>query len=285
MLIEVARDVDYAHLTFKNNDEGKPVIIPQGTAFMSKKAGQDRATLKVNVVDCNKTKTVDVACIQSSEGSHFEKGMDEFTFIPTSIREKAMQNHTDTGRHENYSILWEDISDYMKKLGMSSGRSHIHEFYDYFKKELDEFIAPFEKVEKQVGAVILINNQVAGIELYPNYSSWKNVWRKLIRDSYGAEAVGLIKQKKTIGFKPYIEADNISSIADLKAEVNKVKLISAEFIMEKVNPILEQAITTEQTSVSVNFKINTLKTSKFVGQSVVKDNKIYYLSLFRGMVK
>ena len=285
MLVEIAHDTDYAKLSLQNKDEGKPVIIPQGTAFISKKAGQDRATLKVNVVDCQKYKTVDVACIQSSESSHFEKGMDEFTFIPTSIREKAMEKHKDGPGHSNYSMLWDDISSYMKKLGMEGQRSHIHDFYDYFKKELDEFIAPFEKVSNQVGAIILINNKVVGIELYPNYGSWSKVWRKLIRDSYGAEAVGLIKQKKTVGFKPYIEADNITTIADLKAEVDNVKKVSMEFIMEKVNPILEKTVESEQTSVSVNFKINTLKVSGFVGQSVEKDGKLYYLSLFRGMVK
>src|SRR3990167_7428075 len=82
MLIEVASDVDYAHLTLKNKDDGKPVIVPQGTGFISKAAAQDRSTLKVNVVDCGKSKTVDVACIQSGQGGHFDKGMDEYTFIP-----------------------------------------------------------------------------------------------------------------------------------------------------------------------------------------------------------
>ena len=287
MLISITSDTDYAHLTLKNNN-GKPVIVPQGSAWITKKEGQDRATLKVNVVDCTKSKKVDVGCVQSSQGGGIQgTETDELRFIPATIRHAAMKKHTASSGHDNYSIIWNDIESYMKKLGIKSGRAHIHDFYDHYKKELEEFIAPFEKVENQVGAVILLNNEVVGIELYPNYGAWNKIWRKLIRDSYGSEAIALIKNKQAVSFRPILEADKISSMADLKAEVTKVKVKTTEFIVDKINPILDYTITSQQSGTSVSFKINTINLTKLglIGQTEEKNGKIYYLSLFRGVNK
>ncbi len=286
MLISIVSDTDYSHLTLKN-DDGKPVIVPQGSAWITKKSGQDRATLKVNVVDCSERKKVNVGCVQSSQGGGITgTDADELRFIPASIRKAAIEKDPNTGNHD-YSIIWTDIEEYMKRLGITSGRAHIHDFFDHYKKELETFIAPFEKVKNQVGAIILINNKVIGIELYPNYGSWSKIWKKLIRDSYGSEAICLIKNKQAVSFRPFVEADKVTDIASLRDEVKKVKAKSTEFIVGKVNPTLEYDITERQKGVSVNFNISTIRMAKLgmVGQIVKKGDEVYYLSLFRGVKK
>lgn len=53
---------------------------------------------------------------------------------------------------------------------------------------LDEFAAAFPPVDRQVGAVFLINGQPAGLELFDAASTWGKLAPKLVR-SYAVDAL------------------------------------------------------------------------------------------------
>ncbi len=275
MLFNISSDSDYAHLTLRNTED-RPVIVPQGTAYINKQKAQDRTVLSTEVLGANEEKEVDVGCVQSSEGGNMQPGTDEFTFIPATIRTSALEKHA-IGQDHNYDILWQDIEEYVKKIGIG-GRAHIHDFYDSFKKELDEFVASFEPIEKQIGAIILINNVVVGIEIYPNYKSWLKVWRKLIRNSYGADAMGLISKKTAIGLKPILDIDKINSVDDLQEEVNKIIVKDIKFVKNIIDPLLEAEMSSIATNNVGDFLIEDISLGDLRGQLVKKDEQMIYLT-------
>ena len=41
--------------------------------------------------------------------------------------------------------------------------------------ELDEFVAEFECVPRQIGAIILVDDQVVGVERAPSHAYWQSV--------------------------------------------------------------------------------------------------------------
>lgn len=276
MLFVISRDSDYAHLTLENKED-RPVVVPQGTAYMTKQSAQDRTVLKATIIDANREKTVEVACIQSSQPGHMASGTDEFTFIPASLREKALEKE---GRHE-YNVLWDDIKEYMMKFNVNTHRSHLDDFYGHFRRELDEFIAPFESVSRQLGAVIFINNEIVGMEVYPNHNSWKKIWRKLIRDSYGTDAIGCIKHKNVKAFSPLINVDAIDGLEDLRKETSDVMQRYISFTEKLTAPLISEDINIEGEEKVGGFSINDIRLGTMRGQVIFKGDRLIYMTAVR----
>jgi hypothetical protein len=274
MIFQIANDTDYSRLTLENVDD-KPVIVPQGTRFFTKGQGQDRAILSATVIGPEKSKELQVGCVAPSDASHIRMGSRDYGFIPARLRIPAMEKQGTT----SYSVLWSDIESYLKKTGVPGNR--LQSFYDNFNKELEEFVAQFEPVEKQIGAVILINNEVAGIEIYPNYLAWSNIWRVLIRDSYGADAIGLIREKKMAAYRPIIDLDNVASFEDLTAEITRIKGHFVDYIQGKLEPMLEQSLEKDAKETSLSFKTWNLTGENFIGQMITKNDEAVYVSLLR----
>ena len=72
---------------------------------------------------------------------------------------------------------------------------HLEFFLKQFRKELDEFVAEFECVPRQIGAIILVDDQVVGIERAPSHAYWQSVWPCLIRECYGSLAIRVAQLK------------------------------------------------------------------------------------------
>jgi hypothetical protein len=276
--VKIVGDTDYSYLTIQN-ESSTPTILPQGTSFITKQSAQDRAVKKAHILGSEPEK-INVGCIQSSQGGHMSDGTSDYTFLPISLRSSAI----DKVDQENYDVLWGDIEAYMNKVGLRGAGSHMCKFYEAFNKELEEFIAPFEPVNNQVGAIILINNQVAGIEIYPNYGAWRKVWRKLIRDSYGADAISLINKKQVAGYKPTLKIDNISSVDDIKNQVEQINVEIVKFIRSKVDTILQGELSTSDEETNDNFKSMMIKTNELSGQVITKGDKPVYVTLVKRMV-
>lgn len=280
MLFNISNDSDYSSLTLKNNDD-TPVVIPQGSAFINKQSAQDRTVLSADMIDAKSSKTVRVGCIQQNQGGHNSLGTTSENFIPASLRKQAIKKKGIGG----YSVIWKDIEKYNQDLGISN-RAHLHDFYDKYEKELNEFVAQFEPVDKQVGAIILINTEVVGIEIFPNYGSWLKVWQALIRDSYNSEAVRLAKAG--MSFKPIIDIDQVSGMESLKLETNKVIQQGLTLIMDKVEPMLEEELTnvgSNKATTKYTVETFTISDDFMIGQMITKDedDKLIYLTAVRSL--
>lgn len=277
MLYNISDDSDYSNLTLENKGD-MPIVIPQGSAFINKQSAQDRTVLSADVIDAKSNKKVKVGCIQENTGGHHSIDTTSENFIPASLREQAIKKR-DNG---NYSVIWKDIQAYNHNMGISN-RAHIHDFYDKYKKELDEFVAQFEPINNQVGAVILINTEVVGIEIFPNYGSWLKVWRQLIRDSYNAEAVRLAKEG--MSFRSIINVDKVSDIESLKMESNKVIQRGLALIMDKVQPMLEIEITEiGSNKATTDYTVKTFSVANLMtGQAIRKQDKLVYLTSVRSL--
>lgn len=274
MTLKVVNDSDYSKLTLKNTDS-KPAIALQGSRFETDGKGQDRTVLSANIIESESEKTLAVGCIQPSEGSHIESGTETTGFIPASLRVPAL-DRKDNG---SYDVIWGDIRKYLGEIGVQG--DSLRDFYKEFKKELDEFVAQFENIDKQVGAIVLINNEIVGLELYPNYNSWMKVWRPLIRDSYGADAIKAIKKGTVIALKPSIDLDKVASMSDIKKQVEDINIRNITTIANKVKAVVDSEFrVTSQQNVG-DFVVNTINNTSFKGQFITKNDVVVHCSLLR----
>ena len=274
MTMKVVNDSDYSKLTLRN-DDSKPTIVLQGSRFETAGKGQDRTILSSDVIESEQEKTVAVGCIQPSEGSHIDSGTEISGFIPASLRVPALEGKDDG----HYNIIWDNIREYLDEVGVES--DSLRDLYKQFQKELDEFVAQFENIDKQVGAVVLINNEVVGLELYPNYNSWRKVWRTLIRDSYGTDALKAIKKKTVITLRPNIDIDKVKNIDDIEKQVKNINIHNIKFLADKIEPLMNSEFRIDSTQQSGDFTINTVSNKSFKGQFITKNDVVVHCSLLK----
>jgi hypothetical protein len=198
--------------------------------------------------------------------------------LPFSLREKAYSI-----RHmASYQKLWEPISKFNGRLGVNA-QGHLEYFLSRFQKELDLFVAEFEPVEKQVGAIILIDGKVMGIERAPNYSYWLNIWPTLIRECYGSLAIEYQKQNgdKVPNVSFPLEGE-ISNLDELKEAMNQAREKEEAFVKGTIRDLISDEFSREAEERTGNYSLETLSNEQFFGQIVYEsesETNIVYASL------
>lgn len=174
------------------NAHDKPTIVPYGAGWVVKQRAQDHAIASGAFLKAGEHRVLTHAmCIQQSQPGLIAKAKHALTILPAKLRSKALaMRHVD-----QYSKLWEHISKFNAELGISTV-ANLVTFLSTFEKQLDEFVAEFELVPRQVGALVLVGGEVVGIERSPSPEYFAAVWEPLVRVCYGSLAVAAAKDRK-----------------------------------------------------------------------------------------
>jgi len=265
---------DYGTMVFKNMEE-KPMIIPSHVGYVVKQAAQDHAMTHAGYVASAKTKEYHTAaCIQQSQGGLIGKAIHKMLILPHALRELALKNR----KTKSYDKLWPAIGDFNRTMGLST-QGHLEYFLKEFQKELDEFVAEFECVPNQIGAIILVNGGVIGVERTPNYEYWRDIWPCLIRECYGSVA---IQAARAEGRKPPPNRVPIpTSVANL--EELEEAFLNAEGEQETrtkdiVRKLVQDPFTVEHDETTDGLSFDTLTHKQFTGQTIKDGEKIVYAS-------
>src|SRR5262249_43537348 len=116
----------------------------------------------------------------------------ELMILPAALRAKALS----VRKVRDFRKLWESIQAFNKGFGIDQYGGHLEFFVRTFQKELDQFVAEFEVVPRQVGAIVLVGGEVAGVERTPSATFWRAVWGPLIRVCYGSLAIQVARENK-----------------------------------------------------------------------------------------
>lgn len=190
------------------NLSDRPTIVPLGSGWVVDAKVQDHAVGSGALVPAKSTATIKAFCIQESQPGLI-RATDEKTFVvlPLPLRLHALSARS-VGP---YNALWSSISRYRSACGFG-GRGNLAEYLDAVSTDLDRFVAHFECHPKQIGAIILVNRKIVGVELTPSSAFWAVLWEPLIRVCYGSYALlsqGEMVKKR----KPLPEAKSISALA------------------------------------------------------------------------
>jgi len=181
----------YGAVTLRNAND-KPTIVPYGAGWVVKQRAQDHAIGSGAFLKAGEQRVLSHAmCIQQSQPGLIATAKHVLTILPAKLRSKALaMRHVD-----QYSKLWEHITAFNTELGLSSV-ANLVTFLSTFEKQLDEFVAEFELVPRQVGAIVLVAGEVIGIERSPSSAYFAAVWEPLVRVCYGSLAVAAAKDRK-----------------------------------------------------------------------------------------
>ena len=174
----------YGQITLSNSDN-KATIAPTQMAVLTKQSAQNHGMVKSGYVPANGAVTFhDAGCVEGSQIGHF-RGTQEFRILPVTMREMLFDK---VGSTEGYGNIYPAI----EKLGsdtQSDTGTYINKYFNKYDKKLEQFIAHFERPDKLIGLIVLIDGEIVAVDKFPSFTYAEQVWEMMIRDCYGALAI------------------------------------------------------------------------------------------------
>lgn len=275
---------DYGTIHLKNS-EAKPTIAPVGATYLTKQHGQDHAIMGAETIDSNSEAVINTAaCVQSTQSGSIHSEKAELLILPYGLRETAIK----VREKKEYSKLWSAIEKFNKTVNVSGG-SHLEYFVKKYTDTMDQFVAEFEIVPDQIGAIVLIDGIVHGVERAPNVEYWKGIWKALIRMCYGSQAIAVAEGKST-GKKASsfnhvpIDSSEVEDLDDLEGALLEAEEKTQDLVAEIVRSVLDDNLEakdskTNQVNSEISMKRTTMESDRFVGQTMQDGECIVYASM------
>ncbi|UCF22859.1 MAG: hypothetical protein JSV72_18500 [Ralstonia sp.] len=266
----------YGTLIFENASEVL-LLVPCHAGYVVKRAAQDHAMAHAAVVERHKTRSFDTAmCIQQTQGGLIASDRYQMMILPFALRERALE----VRKQRSYDRLWSAISAFNTDLGLSTS-GHLEFFLKRFRRELDEFVAEFECVPKQVGAIVLVGDQVVGVERAPSHAYWQSVWPSLIRECYGSLAIQVAhREGETPPPRTRVPlSEDVGSLDELEEAIADVAAEEERRTKELVRALLGVPFSTTVDTTIEGLTIETLEKGDFVGQVVRDGERVAYASI------
>ena len=190
-IVEVSEGGHVPELKIVNEGE-LSVLLLDGEELLGAK--QNRVINLTILVPAHQTCVVPVSCVESGRWHHVSDG---FAAAPRAQfaegRAEKMRHVTsslkaDGSRSSDQQEVWSHIAEKSARMGAVSDTSAMSAMFDASHVSLDEFVAAFTPVERQVGAVFFVNGRAAGLELFDAPRTWRTLAPKLIR-SYALDAL------------------------------------------------------------------------------------------------
>ena len=174
------------------NEGERSVLLLDGEELLGAK--QNRVLNLTILAPAHRTCVVPVSCVESGRWRHVSR---DFVASPRAHfaegRAEKMRHVTSSlrasgSRASDQQEVWSRIAEKSARLGAVSDTSAMSAMFDAYHASLEEFVAAFTPVERQVGAVFFVNGRVAGLELFDAPHTWRTLAPKLIR-SYALDAL------------------------------------------------------------------------------------------------
>lgn len=271
--IYLNRDTSYDTLHMANRAD-RVTIVPGGYSLVTKEAAQDRSVRSKELVAAGQTKQVPAFCIQSSQGG-FMRGADKESktvrMLPATIKRAAYHNRNRQG----YDGLWDTLATYNSTSGLTG--NFLRTFFDKFRQQMDEFVAEFELVPHQRGAIVLINDEIIGVEIAPNPMAFSAQWELLIRDCYGSEAIARQTQVEKVDETAVFS--DAATLEELSATLDDFEDKEWDYVEKLVGTVLSQNESCAERQTHGGLKVVDVETEDYVGQAVRENGTIIDLTL------
>jgi hypothetical protein len=273
--IYLEQDPAYNRLVLGTESE-YPTILPLGYTLITRERAQDRAVATKTVIPGRGSREVPAYCVQSSQCGHMARAnreRQEARMLPLGVRRLAFRHR----ESQDFRALWEGLAGHNRRHGVAG--NFLSSFFEHYRRQLREFVAEFELVPGQRGAVVLINDRVEGVEVAPSPAAFAAQWEPLIRDCYGAEAVGRQAGLGAIDGSQLL--GDAGTFEELLTRLEELEGREREFADRTVAGILGQDETGRERQREGPLRVLDVETAEYEGQAVRENGSIIDLTLLR----
>lgn len=279
---------NYGHVNL-NNKTDKDVIVAPQAAFMTKYAAQNHALPKSAAVPAHSNVDYhDAGCVEGAQGGRL-RGDTDLRFVPLSIREMLLQEVNKTG---SYSHLYSSVKALGNRTGVGTGtyidKYYSHDFTRTAGIDLNEFIAHFERPDKTIGVIVLVDDEIIAIDKFPSFRYTAQVWDLLIRDCYGSVAIEAMQSGAP---KPTYFTKTLESLTPVDGEtpvqlMRRALVETRRSISNRVYDRLVELTTLEFTDErDVNstdvYQSDVIKSEGYIGQVIRSGDYVHLVSLIK----
>lgn len=174
------------------NRAGKMVLILDGEELVGAK--QNRIVNTTILVTAGVEIVIPVSCVEQGRWNYKS---DVFSskqrVMSPSIRQvKARDVHASlrsTGQYRSdQSAIWEEVEGLVSRRGAVSESMDMDLVFDKEAPAIKEYLEGLGLVDRQVGAVFLVNSKVVGMDAFGNSATFSRVFKNLL-ESYALDAV------------------------------------------------------------------------------------------------
>jgi len=175
------------------------VLILDGEELVGAK--QNRIVNTTILVPGDSTIIIPVSCVEQGRWSYKSPTFStEDRIMSSNLRAMKSQQVNYSVREggkfrSDQGALWEGISEKAKRHGAVSSSMAMGEIYEKEKPALGKYTDAFNNIESQIGAVFMINDNIAGMDCFGKPETFVSVFRKLI-GSYALDAIDWFKEDK-----------------------------------------------------------------------------------------
>ena len=157
-------------------------------------AKQNRVVNLSILIPGHQATVIPVSCVESGRWQHVSRG---FVAAPRAqfaegraakMRQVTRSMQASGQRISDQGAVWSFISEKSARLGAASDTSAMSAMYERAGQPLEAFVSAFPAIDRQVGALFVINGQLAGFECFDASRTWRKLSSKLVR-SYALDAV------------------------------------------------------------------------------------------------
>lgn len=263
----------YGSVSVQNAGD-RPTIAPTGAAWLTEENAQDHAVPGASLLKAGESRDLKGYCVQQAQPGLMQQREREFTLLPAPLRAPALANRNGG----SYNALWSHISEFRAAVG-DPGIGNLVDFLKRFEKELDQFVAEFENVPRQIGALVLIGGKVVGIERAPNVAYWRTIWTPLIRVCYGGLAIKVGKTNRSLP-SSRVPLAKAFSLDGLRAALATSRA-AADQIASKAVEVVGAKMLTDQAEGSRldEARVLTVASQEYAGQVVQNGARPVYASI------
>ncbi|MEM9923785.1 MAG: DUF6569 family protein [Cyanobacteria bacterium P01_D01_bin.50] len=260
----------YGNMEIANHSQGI-AIIPLHMGYIQDKAQNHALCRSAFIAEGQKLMFEDACCVQSGQGGYLEEREQWFFILPLFLREEALNLQG----QKNYSKLWDAISNLNQRFGLPN-RGHLEQILSRERAFLNQYQSRFELLEGQTGALFIIGDKLAGIEIAPSAAYFQELWMSLVCFCYGVAAMHFEKQELPQQIVPF-SATNLLELRQQLVESRQQLYAQIQTTLTNTPPENFEVTKEEK---FLNLQLKTIHGHNFVGEFVEEEGKLVYASVF-----
>ncbi len=260
----------YGNMEITNHSQGI-AIVPLHMGYIQDKAQNHALCRSAFIAEGQKLMFEDACCVQSGQGGYLEEREQWFFILPLFLREEALKLQG----QKSYSKLWNAISKLNQRFGLQN-RGHLEQILSAKRAFLTQYQSRFELLQGQTGALFILGDKLAGIEIAPNTAYFQEVWMSLVCFCYGVAAMHLEKQQVAQQIAPF-SATNLAELRQQLVESRQQMYAQVQSNLANTPPEKFEVIKQEK---FLNLQLRTIEGNNFAGEFVKEEGNLVYASVF-----
>jgi hypothetical protein len=262
----------YGNMELSNPAETGIAIVPLHMGYIQDRAQNHALCRSAFIAAGQKLMFEDACCVQAAQGGYLEGREQWFFILPLPLREEALELR---GK-EDYSKLWDAISRLNEQFGLPN-RGHLEQILSRKRAFLTQYQSRLELLPQQTGAVFLIGDKLAGIEIAPSAAYFQELWMPLVCFCYGVAAM---YQEKDLEVNKPLVPFSASNLKELKEQLNQSRLERQEQVRNWLAQTPAEQFGIEEEERFLSLRLQTVTGKNFAGQYVEEEGRLLYASLF-----